>query len=269
MRREFRDRVVAVTGAASGIGSALCLRFGGAGARIAALDMDREGLARLEGDLEASGIRARAYECDVADEGSCREAIGAVIREMGGVDVLANNAGITQRSPFTSTALGVYRKVMDVNFFGAVSCTMSAAESLIARRGLDIDTSSIAGLAPLVGRTGYCASKHALHGFFRSLRAELAPLGVGVLIVCPGFTRTNLQARALDGDGSVTTHPQSRVGGESTPERVAEKVYLAARKGRKLLVLSGTGVVTRWMDALAPDLYEALMARKLRREILR
>ncbi|MBN2079488.1 MAG: SDR family oxidoreductase [Spirochaetes bacterium] len=269
MRREFRDRVVVVTGAASGIGRALCGRFGKAGAIIAALDMDREGLARLEGDMEAIGVRARGYECDVSDNGSCREAVGAVIRDMGGVDVLVNNAGITQRSPFVSTGIGVYRRVMDVNFFGSVSCSMAAAESLIARRGMIIVTSSIAGLVPLIGRTGYCASKHALHGFFRTLRAELSPQGVGVLIVCPGFTRTNLQTRALDGDGSVTAHPQSRVGGETTPEEVAEKVFRAARRGKKLLVLSGTGVVTRWMNALAPNLYETVMARKLRREIVR
>ncbi len=269
MRRDFRDRVVVVTGAASGIGRALCERFGKAGAIIAALDMDREGLARLEGDLEASGVRARGYECDVSIEASCRESLGAVIRDMGGVDLLVNNAGITQRSPFRSTGIGVYRRVMDVNFFGAVSCTMAAAVSLVARRGMIIVTSSIAGFAPLVGRTGYCASKHALHGFFRTLRAELSPSGVGVLIVCPGFTRTNLQTRALDGDGSVTAHPQSRVGAESTPERVAEKVFQAARKGKKHLVLSGTGVVTRWMNALAPNLYEKIMARKLRDEIAR
>ncbi len=269
MPRNFRDKVIAVTGAASGIGRALCVRFGEAGARIAALDLDREGLVRLEGDLEASGVRARAYECDVSNDASCRRAFEEILGDMGGVDVLVNNAGITQRSPFLETGIDVYRRVMDVNFFGAVSCSAAAARSLVERRGMIIVTSSIAGLAPLIGRTGYCASKHALHGFFRTLRAELAPLGVGVLIVCPGFTRTNLQTRALDGDGSVTSHPQSKVGAEATPERVADRIYRAARTGKKMLVLSGTGFVTRWLNALAPNLYEKIMAKKLRREIIR
>jgi NAD(P)-dependent dehydrogenase (short-subunit alcohol dehydrogenase family) len=86
-----------------------------------------------------------------------------------GIDVLVNNAGITQRSAFADTKTSVYRQVMDVNFFGSLHCTKAAISSLIERKGVIIVIESLAGVSPLLGRTGYCASKHALHGFFTSL----------------------------------------------------------------------------------------------------
>jgi short-subunit dehydrogenase len=108
---------------------------------------------------------------------------------------------------------------MEVNFFGALHCTHAALEDLVARRGMVIAVSSVAGFAPLVARTGYAASKHALHGFFDSLRTEVEPLGVKVLLVCPSFIQTGIEKNALAGDGSPVRHPQFIVGGRSTPRR--------------------------------------------------
>ena len=102
-------------------------------------------------------------------EKECQHAMDAVIDARGGIDLLVNNAGITLREPFIHTRMTAYRRVMDVNFFGAIHCTKAAIESLIQRRGMIIVLSSIAGFSPLPGRSGYCASKHALHGFFDTL----------------------------------------------------------------------------------------------------
>lgn len=265
----MKDSVVVVTGAASGIGAALCDRFGGQGARIALLDMDEEGLLAEERRLRDRKIETLALQCDVTDAARCRAGIEEIIRHFGGIDVLCNNAGITQRGPFVEAEISMYRRVMDVNFFGALHCSRAAVASLIERKGVIIVTSSIAGLAPVLGRTGYCASKHALHGFFGTLRAELRPYGVHVMIVCPGFTRTNLQARALDGDGAPTSHPQSKVGREASPEDVADAVYRGALKRKNLLVLTTVGKVTFWLYKVAPALYERAMARSLREELVR
>jgi len=128
--------------------------------------------------------------------------------------------------------------VMDVNFFGSLYCTKAAIQSLIERKGTIIVIESIAGITPLLGRTGYCASKHALHGLFSSLRSEIRDTGAHIMLVCPGFVETNLQARALDGNGRVTTHPQSVVGTPTTAERVAESVFQGIAKEQLLINLN-------------------------------
>jgi NAD(P)-dependent dehydrogenase (short-subunit alcohol dehydrogenase family) len=233
------------------------------------LDLDGAAVARTVGDLEQRGITVFGAVCDITDSAACNDALAAVRRELGPVDVLVNNAGLTHRSAFVDTEVEVFRRVMEVNYFGAIHCTKSALDDLTVRKGLIITISSIAGIAPLLGRTGYSASKHALHGLFGSLRSELAPDGVGVLLVCPGFTATDFRFKALGADGTVTNHPQSSVGRLATPREVAEAVLRAAGGNRRLLILSATGRITRWMIAFAPGLYERIMARSLHSELER
>ena len=267
IRTGFRGKVVVVTGAASGIGFAVCRRFARAGAHIGLLDMDATGLERAEWKLRDIGARCLSIPCDVAKQNACTMAIGRILEHFGGIDVLVNNAGITQRSAFVDTDIAVFEKVMAVNFFGSLYCTKAAIRSLIERRGLIIVNESIAGIAPLLGRTGYSASKHALHGLFTSLRTEIKDTGAHVMVVCPGFVETNLQTRALGADGCVTHHPQSRVGGQQTPDRVADIIYKGALKRKDLLVLTPVGKITWWMSRLVPPLYERIMAKQLKSEL--
>lgn len=265
----FRNKVVVVTGGASGIGLAISREFGKNGAKIALLDVDKKSLDDRVKELEGEGIETMGVFCDVTDEVGCQKSFDAVVENFGGIDLLVNNAGITQRSPFLDTSVSVYRRVMEINFFGSVICTSSAIKSLVERKGIIIVVTSIAGLAPLLGRTGYAASKHALHGFFTSLRTELKEKGVGVMIVCPGFTRTNLQTRALDGNGTVTKHPQSTTGKQYEPEEIARAVYRGAVKRKRLLVLSPVGKFTHLLNKVAPVFYEWIMERKMRSELER
>jgi len=265
----LKGKVMAVTGGASGIGLAICRRFGREGCRVAVIDVNGEEALREAQALQGAGIEARAFTCDVSREEECLETIKTVIDTYGGIDILVNNAGLTQRSAFVTTQTAVYRKVMDVNFFGALYCTKAAIGSLIERRGVIVVTSSHAGYSPLLGRTGYSASKHALHGLFESLRTEIREVGVHVLMLCPGFTRTNLQKRALDGDGSITRHPRSKVGAEDTPEQVAEAVFRGVLRRKRILILTPTGKMTYWLSRLAPGLYERIMANQLRHELIR
>jgi short-subunit dehydrogenase len=125
------------------------------------------------------------------------------------------------------------------------------------------------GFSPLYGRTAYAASKHALHGLFDSLRSELRGTGVAVLMVCPGFTATGIGTAALDGDGSITRHPQTTAGKPAAPGQVAEQVYRAARRNRRLLVLTPVGRLARMIHKVSPRLYEWLMVRKMRKELER
>jgi NAD(P)-dependent dehydrogenase (short-subunit alcohol dehydrogenase family) len=262
----MKDKVVVITGGASGIGAALAEKFGQEGSRIALLDMDENALKGVEQELLARNVDVFARTCDVTQEEDCNQAIQAILDLFGGIDVLINNAGVTQISLFQDTPVSVLRRVMEVNFFGAMYCTKAALESLIARKGIIIVISSIAGVAPLLGRTAYSASKHALHGFFESLRTELSHQGVHVMMACPGFTRTQLQSRALHRAKNQPRDEEDWVGKQANPEEVARAIYRGAVKRKRFLILTPVGKLSYFLNKFAPALYERMMVRKLERK---
>ncbi|MDP6942714.1 MAG: SDR family oxidoreductase [Myxococcota bacterium] len=258
---ELQGSAVALTGAAGGIGSALAAALDTAGARLALLDRDLDGLQQLE-STRAWRTRPLLLPCDVTDEAACDEQINAVLAQLGGLDVLINNAGISHRSIFEETESAVLRRVMEVNFFGAVNCTRAALPSLLERAGTVVAISSVAGFAPLVGRTGYCASKHALEGFMGALRSEVSSRGVGVLVVCPAFTDTALKQRALDAAGNPMGEGVRAVSGRVLqPSEVADGVLRALRRDRQRLLIPAVSRASYYLSRLAPSLYQRLMLR--------
>jgi len=263
----LKNKVALVTGGASGIGLAFCWELAGQGARIAMLDMDEKALFVQQEMFSDKGYKILAIACDVTKEAACKTAINQVLSELDKVDILFNNAGITQRGLFENTDTNVFKRVMDVNFFGSLYCTKAALPYLIQTKGIIIVNESIAGVAPLLGRTGYSASKHALHGLFTSLRCELRNKGVHVMIVCPGFIRTNLQTRALGSDGKIATHEQTMVGKEDTPENVAKQIVKGILKKKSILVLTFMGKLGYLVSRLSPLLYEYIMTHKFRKEL--
>ncbi|MBW2509603.1 MAG: SDR family oxidoreductase [Deltaproteobacteria bacterium] len=266
-RRDFADKAVVITGGAGGIGMGLARSFGSAGAKIALVDLPASPLKEAAKELAASGIEAIALPCDITDTQQVVHTMDAVRTAFGGIDVLINNAGIVHRSAFAETRPEVFRRVMEVNLFGALHCTQVCLADLIERRGLIIAISSIAGLAPLYGRSGYAASKHAMHGLFESLGAEVADRGVGVLMVCPSFVETGLEAKTLGADGNRIERPRSKVGELGDPDDVAREVLRAARAGKRRLVLTPVGKTSALLSRIAPGLYERLMVRSLRSEL--
>lgn len=266
-RRDFRGRTVVITGGAGGIGRALGRAFGGAGAKIALVDLPSSPLNEACAELEGLEIETLTLPCDITDVERVQTSMTAARKAFGNIDVLINNAGIVHRSAFADTRPEVFRRVMEVNLFGALHCTQACMVDLLDSRGLIIAISSIAGLAPLYGRSGYAASKHAMHGLFESLGAEVAGKGVGVLMVCPSFVESGLEASTLGGDGNRVTRPRSKVGRLGSPDDVAAEVLKAAQAGRRRLVLTSVGKTSALLSCLAPGLYERLMIRSLRSEL--
>lgn len=265
--KPFADKVVVITGGAGGIGFAVAQRFGQDGAHLVLLDRDAEATrARVE-QLRASGLHAGGRACDITDEVVCRQTIEELIGELGGIDVLVHSAGLTQVSAADETDLSVYRRVMDVNFFGAVTVTRAALASLQQRQGRIAVLSSIAGVGPLLGRTGYCASKYALHGYFETLRCELAPPNVSVTMVCPSFVATDFARRGLAGDGSVLVSDRDTAGRMVSPEQVADAIYRGVARRKRIVIMGGTGRLAYWLARFAPRLYERQMMRRFRRQI--
>jgi NAD(P)-dependent dehydrogenase (short-subunit alcohol dehydrogenase family) len=262
-RLDVAGRSVVITGAAGGIGSALAQQFADAGARVALLDRDETGLEKLALHLRAAGADAIAIPCDVTSLDDCSLAVGRVVAAWGGVDVLINNAGITHVSPLADTDVDVFHRVMDVNFFGALDMTSVALPSLLERRGQIVVMSSVAGFAPLALRTGYAASKHALHGCFESLRAELRGTGVGVTLVCPSFVRTGIADHALGAHGGAPTHRRTETGTPAEPADLAEAVFDATVHRRRLLLHSPTAKLSYLLSRVWPRRYERMMARRI------
>jgi len=269
--RSFKDRCVVITGAAGGLGQTLVQAFLQAGAKVIALDRDAQALDALQHatftNTPNHSPSLLTAVCDVTQLPSCEAAMAQATARFGGIDVLINNAGIAHRSAFADTQVDVLRRVMDVNFFGAVNCTHAAIASLRQRKGMVIAVSSVAGFAPLIGRTGYAASKHALHGFLDSLRTEVQDDGVDVLIVCPSFIDTGIDRAALGADGQPAAHARKTTGATTQPTEVAAAILQAARQRRQLLLFSFTAKAAWWLSRLWPARYAAIMKRRLQAEI--
>ena len=174
-----------ITGASSGIGAALAVACSKAGAQVV-LSARRQ--TELEQVAAQCGDRADIQLLDVADPESIQAAVDAVQQRHGGVDVLINNAGITQRSTAVQTDMAVYRRLLEVNLFGTIALTSAVLPGMLSRgAGQIVAVASVAGKVGVPLRTGYCAAKHAVVGYCDALRAEVQDQGVGVLVVCPGF----------------------------------------------------------------------------------
>lgn len=260
----FERKVVLVTGACAGIGRALAQRFAQAGARLVLLDLDQAALDSLAQHLrDHHNVEVLALRCDVAEAAAVEAAVALAVEQFGGIDLLINNAGITHRSRFADTDLAVFQRIMQVNYFGALHCTRAALPSLLARRGQIVVLSSLSGFAPMLDRSAYNASKHALHGLFETLRLELTGSGVNVMLVCPGFTATDIRKKALVGDGSVTAQPIPFVGKVNAPQDTAEAIYRAAVRRKRLLIHSNVNWLARLLARLSPRLFEHWLVPRL------
>ncbi len=255
--------VVLITGAAGGLGGALAEAYARDGAELVLADIDEAGIDTLASRCPGALVAA----ADIRDRAACEALVAAALERFGRLDVLIHNAGLTHRSAFRDTDLEVIRRVFEVNFFAAVQLTAAALPHLLANRGTIVVVSSVAGVAPLIGRTGYAASKHALHGFFDTLRTEHAADGLGVVIVCPSFIDTGFSQRALDASGGRVRRQRANVGRLLRPGQVAEAVVAAVRRRRRLVLVSPVAHASMWLHRLAPALYERLMRRSQRAEL--
>lgn len=254
---------VVITGAGHGLGAALARRFAEGGASVALLDVDADAAEARASELKSAGATCMARGCDVTSAQACNDAVAAVESNWGGVDVLINNAGITHVGLVSETDVDVLRRVVDVNFFGAVHCTKAALPSLLRNRGHVAAISSVAGFAPLANRAGYVASKHAVQGFFETLRAEHAADGLRVSLVCPSFVRTGIGTRALGADGRAAGEDaRTGAGHEVEPAEAADLIHRGIASGRRLIWVGREARLAWWVTRLWPSLYERMMIKR-------
>jgi short-subunit dehydrogenase len=252
----MKNKVVIVTGASSGIGLATAEAFAREGAKVVLAARRDSELKQIEENLRSLGYDAMAVTTDVTSEDDCSNLISKTIEKYGRIDILINNAGLSMRALFRDVDLKVLRQLFDVNFWGAVNCTKYALPHLIISKGSVVGVSSVAGFVGLPGRTGYSASKYALHGFLETLRIENLKNGLHVLILCAGFTKSDIRKKALTANGlpqGFTPREEEKM---MLPEDVARAIIRALRRRRNYVILTLEGKMTALVKRIAPRFLE-------------
>jgi len=261
----FSDRVVIVTGASEGIGRAFCVALAPQRPRLVLAARNAERLESLADECRRLGAQAVIVPTDVTDEQACRTLIETAVAQFGGIDVLVNNAGGTMWTRLDAIEdLSIFERLMRLNYLGSVYPTFHALPHLKRARGRIVAVASMAGLIGVPTRTGYSAAKHAVVGFFDSLRVEVADEGVSVTVVCPDFVVSEIHKRALGPDGRpLGDNPmaQSKI---MSAEECARLVIDAIERRDRLLVTSSRGRLARWLKLVAPGRIDALAARAIR-----
>jgi dehydrogenase/reductase SDR family member 7B len=266
MKFTLQQKVVIVTGATSGIGLACAEVFGRAGARIVASGRDAEKLRLLSERLTALSIDFITVEAEASDEEANRRLVEAAVNRYGGIDILIANAGISMRAMFEDLDMAVFRKVMDVNFYGSVYPVRYALPYLLERSGSVVAVSSINGHRGTPARTAYTASKYAMEGFFEALRTEVMHRGLHVLVVSPGFTGTNIRKNALRADGAVQGESPRDEGRMMTPEAVAEAIVRGLKRRKRDMVLTRQGKLVVMLNKIVPGWMDKMVYRHMAKE---
>ena len=262
----MKDKVVLITGGTSGIGKALAFAFGRAGASVVITGRNEENLQATGEALSAQHIENLALVADVSREADCARMVSQTISRFGQLDILINNAGISMRALFQDVDLAVIRQVMDINFYGTVYATKYALPHILQTKGSVLGISSIAGYRGLPGRTGYSASKFAMHGFLETLRTEVLEKGVHVMIACPGFTASNIRNTALTAQGQVQGQSPLDEGKIMSAEEVADRILKATRQRKRDLVMTTQGKLTVFLNKWLPGLTDRLVLKHFKKE---
>jgi short-subunit dehydrogenase len=262
----FAGKVVVLTGASEGIGRSLALLLASAKARLVLAARSAERLASLSRECIARGAQVLCVPTDVSRRADCTTLIDATLARFGAIDVLLHNAGSTMWSRLDELEdPELLERLMRTNYLGAAWLTWRALPALVATRGRIVAISSLAGLVGVPTRTGYSASKHAMIGFFDSLRIELADQGVSVTVVAPDFVRSEIHRRAIGPDGKPLGVSPMKEAKIMTADECAAIILRATLHRRRLVLTSLRSRALRWLKLLAPGLVDRLAARAIRR----
>lgn len=252
----LKGKNILITGASSGIGEALAREAAKAGANLALAARSKDKLALMKQEIEKLGISVATVPTDVTKEDECHNFIAESIAQLGGIDILINNAGISMRAPFEEVKSEVLREIMDVNFWGTVYCSQAALPELLKNKGSLVAVSSVTGFKGLPGRTGYASSKFAMNGLFESLRMEYMSRGLHTLIACPGFTASNIRYNAKLADGSAQGDTPADESKMDKAEDVARDILQAIRDRKDFMLQNKQGRLIFWMNKFFPKYLE-------------
>ncbi|MEQ8895494.1 MAG: SDR family NAD(P)-dependent oxidoreductase [Roseovarius sp.] len=248
-------RTAVISGGNGGLGRALAGGLEAEGWHCVLMDLNVDG-------LEASDTRT-PVQVDLTDAAALADAASEVIAVRLSVDMVIYNAGVSQIGPFAESDEASHRRVFEINYFAAVAMARAFLKPLRRSGGVHLAISSVAGFAPLKNRTAYAASKHAMEGFFGSLRSEEAAHGVRCVIAAPSFVATNIGNAARGADGIVRPGSASDGVDYMRPEEAAEVILRGVARGRAFIPVGRVARLSWWVRRAAPGVYERMMRRRI------
>jgi short-subunit dehydrogenase len=258
----MRDKVVVITGASKGIGAELARQLAAKGAKLMLAARSEAELAEVAADCKKAGASVVTVKADVTSERDCQAIVAGAMVAYGRLDALVNNAGATMWARFEDIEdMEILKRIMDVNYMGAVYCTKHALPHLKQSKGLIVGISSLAGRTGVPTRTGYSAAKHAMTGFFDSLRIEMEDSGVAVTMIYPGFVATGIRENATGPDGKPILVSPVKEGEVMSVEDCARRIVTAMERRDREVVMTARGKIGLFLKLLAPSLIDRMARR--------
>ena len=263
---DFHGHVTIITGASAGIGLEIARQLSREGAALVLAARDPGLLDAARVQCENNGARVIAVPTDVSVKDQCRALIEEALSAFGRIDVLVNNAGISMHSRFDELQdIDAAERIMKINYLGSIWCTYFALPHLKRTSGRIVAVSSLTGKNGVPTRTLYAATKHAMAGFFDSLRIELREEGVSVTVAYPGFVATDIAQRAIASDGGTLGERPVQKTAVMSVEECARLIIDAARKRKREIVMTRIARVGLLAKAIVPGLVDRIAERKVRR----
>ena len=253
---KLKGKVLWITGASSGIGEATAYLAAKKGTKLILSSNQPEEQEKVAIKCREMGTEAVALFIDLGNAEKIPEVVQTALQHYGRVDILFNNGGLSQRAFMLDAPLELQRRLMEINYFGAIHLAKLVVPQMIENGGGQlVTTTSIAGKFGAKGRTAYCASKHALYGFFEAVHAEYVHKGIRVTFVCPGRVRTDISKHALTADGSPTGKMDAGLAGGIPVEKAAQQIIRAIEKEKKDVLIGGKELLMVYIKKFFPGLY--------------
>jgi short-subunit dehydrogenase len=259
---DFFDKIIWITGASSGIGKSLAIKLSSQNAKIILSSRKNQELELVK-KLCKNPNNVKIVTLDLEDYTNLQPKVDQAIAAFGKIDILVNNGGISQRSFAKDTQIAVDKRIMDINYLGTVALSKALLPHFIKNQlGHFVVTTSIVGKIGTPLRSSYAASKHALHGFFDSLRAEHYKDQIAVTLVCPGFVNTNISINALTGSGTPQQKMDIATANGIDPERFAKLMVKAIKNKKEEVYIAGA---KEKLGVFAKRFYPKLLSKMIRK----
>ncbi len=259
----YKDKVIWITGASSGVGEALVYAFNNEKAQLIISSHEPEELERVKKNCKYEPEKIFVLPFNLLEHDKIPELAKSVIEKFKKVDILFNAGGVSQRALAKDTAIEVDKRIMDINYFGTIILTKALLPEMIKNKSGHIAVmTSLAGKFEIPLRSAYAASKHALHGFFDTLRAEIYDDNIKITLFCPAYIRTNIAKNALTKDGSPQNFNDPGAEKGTSPEEFAQLALKSIRKGKQEVISGGKEKYGVYIKRFFPKLFSKIIRKR-------